>query len=234
MRLNDPAHVGREYAEESRLAARELVHVDATGPSPRQVVFEAVAEGRPRRVLEVGSGRGELAKRIQRELRAEVVAIDQSQRMVELTRAGGVEAIVGDVQDLPFPNGSFDAVLAAWMLYHVPDLSRALREIRRVLHPSGRLVAATNSERTLSELWELVGYVPKYTFSAENAEWQLLRQFTVVERRDVRGTLTFPDREAAREYVAASINARHLADRLPHFDGPLHTSRRVVVFVCEP
>ncbi len=44
--------------------------------------------------------------------------------MVELTRARGVEAVVGDVQDLPFADGQFDCVVAAWMLYHVPDLDR--------------------------------------------------------------------------------------------------------------
>jgi SAM-dependent methyltransferase len=234
VRLNDPELVRREYADELRLARRESVHVDAAGPSPRQVVFEAVAEVGPRRVLEVGPGRGELAERIVRELEAQVVAVDQSPRMVELTKARGVDAVVGDAQALPFPDGNFDCVLAAWMLYHVPDLDRALLEIRRVLRPEGRLVAATNSTRSLHELWELIGYIPDYSFGAENAEWPLLRHFTVVERRDVCGTVTFADREAAHGYVAASVMASHLADRLPLFDGPLVASRHVVVFVAEP
>jgi SAM-dependent methyltransferase len=154
--------------------------------------------------------------------------------MVELTRARGIEAIVGDAGDLPFVAGAFDCVVAAWMLYHVTDLDRALLEVRRVLRPGGRFVAATNSERTLRELWDLVEFAPGYTFSAENAEWPLLRHFAVVERRDVRGTIAFPDWEAARRHVGASIVARHLADRLPHFEGPLRATRHVVVFVCEP
>ena len=232
--LNDPDLVRREYADEAALSARIAAQESATGPDARQIVFEAVAEAFPRRVLDVGPGRGELAERIARELGAQVVAVDQSPRMVELTLARGVEAIVGDVHDLPFHDGVFDCVVAAWMLYHSADLDRAVGELRRVLRPEGRLVAATNSERTLSELWDLVGFAPRYTFSAENGEWPLLRHFTVVERRDVRGTITFPDHEAARRYVAASIAARDLADDVPSFDGPLHASRHVVVFVCEP
>jgi SAM-dependent methyltransferase len=232
--LNDPALVRDEYADESRLALRAAVQGTSTGPDARDVAFEAIAETEPRRVLEVGPGRGELAERIAGELGVQVLAVDQSPRMVELTRARGVEAVVGDVQDLPFADGAFDCVLAAWVLFHVPDLNRALREVRRVLRPGGRLVAATNGERTLAELWDLVGYVPEYTFSAENGEWPLLRHFTLVERRDVRGTITFPDRETAHGYVRASINARHLADNLPFFDGPLVASRHAVVFVCEP
>ena len=234
MRLNDPAVVAREYADESRLASRRAVHRLGSGPDARQVVFDAVAEAAPRRVLELGPGEGELAERMQRALGSEVVALDQSPRMVELTRARGVEAVVGDAQELPFADGSFDCVVAAWVLFHVRDVDRTVREVRRVLRPTGRFVAATNSEHTLGELWGQVGFTPGYAFSAENGEWPLLRHFTLVERRDVRGTITFPDWHAARSHVAASIGAGHLADELPHFDGPLHASRHMVVFVCEP
>jgi SAM-dependent methyltransferase len=234
--LNDPQLVAREYADESGLAARIAAQESARGPDARQVAFDAVAEIAPRRVLEVGPGRGELAERIHRELDAEVVAVDQSPRMVDLTRARGVEAIVGDVQELPFRSGFFDCAVAAWMLYHVPDLSRALRELRRVIRPGGRLVAVTNSGRTMSELWDLLGDVGSRAdgFSAENAEGELLRHFTIVERRDVHGTVSFADRAAAHRYVAASPRWSHLADRLPHFDGGLEAARHVVVFVCEP
>jgi ubiquinone/menaquinone biosynthesis C-methylase UbiE len=234
VRPNDPALVRREYADESRLAQRSAAQKLATGPDPREVAFQAVAEVSPRRVLEVGPGRGELAERMMRELGAEVVAVDQSPRMVELTGARGVEALVGDVQELPFADEQFDCAVAAWMLYHASDVDRGVAELRRVLRPGGRLVAVTNSERTLPELWDLVGYRAAYSFSAENGEWPLLRHFTIVQRRDVRGTLTFPNREAVYQYVASIILAAHLADELPHFEGPLHASRHVVVFVCEP
>jgi SAM-dependent methyltransferase len=233
VRLDDPEVVRSDYADESNLSARIAAQQLATGPDPREVALEAVAEVKPRRVLEVGPGRGELAERVKNDLRAEVVAVDQSERMVELTRARGVEAIVGDVQTLQFHDGSFDAALAAWMLYHVPDLDRAVGELRRVLSPEGRLVAVTNSVRSQHELWQLVGYEPRYSFGAENGAEALLRHFTTVERRDVLGTVTFSDREAAHPYVAASPMAAHLADRLPFFEGPLHASRHVTVFVCD-
>jgi SAM-dependent methyltransferase len=156
--------------------------------------------------------------------------------MVELTRSRGVEAVVGDAQDLPFRNAIFDCAIAAWMLYHVGDLHQTLRELRRVLRPGGRLVAATSSQRNLGELWQLVGRIgaPAGSFSAENAEGALLRHFTTVERRDVRGTVSFADRAAAHRHMAACPVDSELADRLPFFDGPLATTRHVTVFVCEP
>ena len=91
------------------------------------------------------------------ELGCEVVAIDQSTRMVELARKRGVDARVGDVQELEFGDAAFDAVVAAWMLYHVPDLHLGLAECARVLRPGGALVAVTNAATDFAELWALVG-----------------------------------------------------------------------------
>jgi SAM-dependent methyltransferase len=234
--LNDPDLVAREYADERGLAARMAVQGSATGPDPYSAVFEAVSECEPELVLEVGCGRGELAERMAGMLDARVVAVDQSERMVELTAARGVEAIVADAQDLPFRDGIFDCAVAAWMLYHVRDIDRTLLELRRVLRPGGRLVAATSSEQNLGELWQLVGELgaPAGGFSAEDAAGPLLRHFTSVQRRDIRGTVTFPDREAARRHISACPTRGDLADRLPFFDGPLVARRHVAVFVCEP
>jgi SAM-dependent methyltransferase len=231
--LNDPEFVRKAYADEMRYAARMSKQETATGPDPYDIVFAAVAERQPRDVLEVGCGRGELAERMSRELSAHVIALDQSARMVELTAARGVEAIIGDVVELPFHDAAFDCAVAAWMLYHASDLDRALEELRRVLRPDGRLVAATSSERNLAEVWELVGEIgaPGGGFTIESAGHALRRHFDQVERRDVLGTVTFHGREAAHEYVAATRSAE-LAALLPAFDGPLMASRRLAVFVC--
>jgi ubiquinone/menaquinone biosynthesis C-methylase UbiE len=231
--LNDPEAVRQAYADEERYAARMAKQETATGPDPYDVVFAAVAERAPRDVLEVGCGRGELAERMSRELSARVIALDQSARMVELTLARGVEAIIGDVVELPFGDGSFDCAVAAWMLYHASNLDQALEELRRVLRPGGCLVAATSSERNLAEVWELVGEIgaPGGGFTVENAEAALDRHFNNVERRDVFGTVTFRDREAAYEYVAATRTAE-VAGLLPNLDAPVVASRHLGIFVC--
>ncbi|BCL79674.1 transcriptional regulator [Ktedonobacteria bacterium brp13] len=63
---------------------------------------------------------------------------------------------VADAQILPFADASFDAVIANHMLYHIPDLPRALGEIRRVLKPSGHFYATTFGRKHMRELDELV------------------------------------------------------------------------------
>jgi SAM-dependent methyltransferase len=233
-RTNDPDVVRNEYVDESRFAVRAAAWANATGPSPVELAFTAVAEAAPARVLEVGPGRGELAARIATELGAEMVAVDQSERMVELTRARGVDARLGDVQALPFPDASFDCAVAAWMLYHVADLRRGLSELARVLRPGGRLVATTNGERNLPELWDRFGSRSwrQHTFNVENAAGLLCEHFADVEERPANGTVTFEDWKAANAYVSASITRRDLAGKLPRFDGPLVCSRIASVFVA--
>lgn len=122
----------------------------------------------------------------------------------EAARARGVPTVAGTVEELPFADGSFDAVLAAWMLYHVPDLERGLAEISRVLRPGGRLVAITNGDEQLSELWSAIGApAPRPSFSRENGEARLGPWFTTVARRDLRSTAVFPDRASVAAYLGS-------------------------------
>jgi SAM-dependent methyltransferase len=236
--LHDPELVEREYATETGLLSRRSLYADAVyegSAGPLEAAFAAVEEARPRRVLEVGCGPGEMAERIASELSAEVIALDISSRMVELALARGVDARVGDVQALPFENESFDCALAAWMLFHVPDLDRGLSELARVLTPGGRLVAVTNSERHLAEARELAGIdmTGRLSFSRENGEAALERHFASVERRDVDGWVTFEDRSAVQRYIDTldALLPRSRFELAP-FDGELRAGAHVTIFVA--
>jgi SAM-dependent methyltransferase len=233
--LNDPRVVQAEYASERGLEGRRAAYRFATGPNAPQMAFDAVAEASPGRVLEVGCGPGELAARIKEELGADVAAIDISPRMVELARGRGVHARVGDVLDLPFAAGEFDCAVAAWMLYHVPDVDRALGELARVLRPGGRLVAVTNAPDHLRELRELLG-LPReraaYPFSGANGGELLRRHFARVEVRDGAGTIRFPNRDEVVAYVEAARTLFESRAEVPEFEGEFVVTRHPVVFVA--
>ena len=236
MSFDDPNLVRREYADETRFLARRAVFTELVeGPNAEELAFAAVAEVAPATVLEAGCGPGTFAERLRRELGAEVVALDFSPRMVELARARGVDARPGDVQELPFGPGEFDCAVANWMLYHVPDLDRALAELARVLKPGGRLVAATFGEDHLRELWRFLDYekAAALAFNRRNGGERLSRHFAHVERRDADAVVVFPDREAVRRYVGATIRGAHLADSIPPFPGAFRARSRGSVFVAE-
>ena len=236
MRFDDPELVAREYASEERFAARRAVFSDlVVGEKAEDLAIAALEETHPARVLEVGCGLGAFAERVVHELGAEVVAVDVAPRMVELARARGVNALVADAQTLPFAAEEFDCVVANWVLHHVPDLERGLAEFERVLEPRGRLVAATFSAEHLLDLYEWLGdpTVGELEFSSENGAAPLSRHFAHVERRDAKGTVVFPDRDALQAYLSSLIRGRELADRLPDFAGELRARSRQSIFVAD-
>lgn len=232
--LSDPDVVRREYETEQGLAARKAAYANAAGPNAPQLVFEAIAAANPARYLEVGCGEGELAARVQHEIGCEVVAVDQSERMVELTRERGVDARVGDVQDLPFADGEFDCAAAAWMLYHVADIEQALDELARVLRRGGQLIAVTNYSDHLAELKQLIGREPSspWGFRGEDARGLLRPRFASVEQIDAAGTVTFADRDAVLAYVRPSWALFGEEPVVPELTEPLVVRRRPVIFVC--
>ena len=203
MAFNEPDVVREQYASETNLQARQALWVDAEGTDAKEVLWRTIEEWQPRRVLEVGGGQGELSERMQRELGGDVSFIDISPRMVELARARGIDAQEGDVQRLPFADGTFDTVVAAWMLYHVPDIDAGLSEIARVLVKGGALIAVTNSTDHIAELRDLLAY-PRdgfdLVFNSENGEKLLRRHFAEVERVDAVVKATVHDRERLVAY----------------------------------
>jgi SAM-dependent methyltransferase len=230
--IDDPVLVREQYADEANLDARKSIYANADGPDARALAFDAVAEVAPARVLEVGGGEGELAERIVRELGVELQFVDQSERMVEIARGRGLDAKVGDVQSLPFDDASFDCTVAAWMLYHVQDLERAVSELGRVLVPGGRLVAVTNGAGHLRELRELAGHDwwTDSLFSRENGAEILGRSFARVEARDAHGTVSIPDDDMIWRYLRSmSLPA---AASLPPHDLPFRVHRVTTVFVA--
>ncbi|MCU0929931.1 MAG: class I SAM-dependent methyltransferase [Burkholderiaceae bacterium] len=124
------------------------------------------AEGR---VLEVGFGTGLNVPLYDRARVTTVVGVDPALRMHGLARRR-IEAAGLDVQlmglsaeTLPAPDASFDTVVSTYTLCTIPDVAAALREMRRVLKPGGRLLFAEHGlapdagvaawQRRLNPLW---------------------------------------------------------------------------------
>ena len=233
MSADEPSFVREQYATPDNLRARKAAYLNAEGDDPREFVLEAVAAAEPQRLLEVGGGEGELAERIVKELGVEVVGVDQSEAMVAEQRARGIDARVGDVQDLPFEDGEFDLAVAAWMLYHVPDLDRGVAELSRVLKPGGVLVAVTNSVEHLQELWNLAeraNAVGRFPFRSDNGAEVLGRHFAAIDRRDAVGAVVMDD-DAVRAY-ARSWSALSSLVHMPQLEEPLRVRRHSTVFVA--
>ncbi len=232
--LQDPEDVQQQYATDRNLSARQGLYEEVDGARVQDVLWDALSRhaGPGSEVLEVGGGQGTLAQRMQNELGATVSFLDVSAGMVELARGRGLQAWVGDVQELPFADASFDLAVAAWMLYHVPDIDRGISELARVLRPGGSLVAVTNSVEHLGEFRRLIGYPAEHleAFSRENGSAFLAPHFSQLERRDVDARLMIRDRQKLVAYQQSmSVPANPVPDDVP-LPFVIHT--RSCVFVA--
>jgi len=108
-----------------------------------------------KRVLDLGCGTGYFSKRLL-ERGAQVVCFDLSSEMLNRAQQRCGEQSVsyqqGDAEQLPFGDESFDFVFSSLALQWCEDLSRPLREIRRVLKPCGQAAFSTLLDGSLCEL----------------------------------------------------------------------------------
>ena len=94
-------------------------------------------------VLDLAAGTGDFSLMVhQRYPGSRAVAVDITERMLQLARGRGVQhTVCGDAGLLPFPDHSFDCVIVGYGLRNFPNLDVAVREIERVTRPGGSLVS---------------------------------------------------------------------------------------------
>lgn len=129
---------------------------------PQFVDFTDVPDGG--RVLDVGSGTGSLAFGIaERKTRCRVLGIDPAKEYIAYADSRNpfpkrASFEVGDAQQMRFANASFDASLSLLVFNFIPDAAKALREVRRVTKPGGRISAAVwdygEGMRMLRAFWD--------------------------------------------------------------------------------
>ena len=126
-----------------------------------------------------------------------------------------------DAQSIPFDDNCLDAVIANHMLYHVPDIPRALAEICRVLRPGAQFYASTvglqhmielrklaTSYEPSGELWQQLTAGP---FNLENGLDQLQAHFAAVTLMRYEDDLLITEPEPLVEYILSSGNAASLS-----------------------
>ena len=147
--------VKAQYATADRLNTRISIHskysVNPQGFGDWVTSHYSMEPGMA--ILELGCGTGEmwLGRDGMINRCSKLVLSDLSEGMLQKAKAtlGERENVVYqviDIQSIPAPDRSFDAVIANMMLYHVPDLEKGLCEVRRVLKPCGVFYSATYGE----------------------------------------------------------------------------------------
>ncbi len=178
----------------------------------QQLLFELLGRVADKTALDVGCGDGALASELARR-GAIVTGLDPDPAMIAAQRQAGIEGaqlrlVEAKAELLPFPDASFDAVLAVAVLCFVRDAERAVVEMARVLKPGGRLV--------IGELgrWSLWAAYRRIRGWLGHPTWRVARFWTATELRqlvegagldvvEMRGAVFYPPCGAAARLFAA-------------------------------
>ena len=251
MSIADRTVVKNQYANSTKLETRISIHEKySRNKQPFGEWIVSHYDLQPgERVLELGCGTCSMWKGVTLPENCHVTLTDLSAGMLETaiqnTSHLRADYAVCDAMAVPYADHSFDVVIANMMLYHVPDIHRALSEIRRVLKPSGRFFAATSGEHGAVETVLDMLSLPRtanHRFTLQNGSTQLQEHFanvTIMRRDDALDVTYLPDlidylRSMQGMPVLADIPDTTLLTVLKtHMrDGVLSLPKEYGLFVC--
>ena len=165
-------------------------------------------------ILEVGCGAAEnLTGLRQRGHKGKLIGCDINPVLFEkAAKDPSLQFYTNSADALPFEANSFDAILAYFMLYHLPDVSKTLEEWNRVLKPDGRIVVSTFSSNNLPKhkrfKQQIANYLqctpsPQFSskFNFENAESVLTEHFTIHQTKLYLGRVVLSNPEPYLEFL---------------------------------
>jgi ubiquinone/menaquinone biosynthesis C-methylase UbiE len=218
-----------QYRDTSKLDARVELHkrfsTNPYGWFPW--VFDTLETlPTPARVLELGCGPGYMWKECIERIPEgwSIILSDLSDGMVDAAWRNLV--VTGhpfkyeqiDAQSIPYPDETFDIVIANHMLYHVAERPKALHEIKRVLKTSGYLVATTVGSKHLSEILEWLKQAKRKSdflpfgnpFTLDNGYKQIEPFFSKIEIKRYDDNLVITEVEPLVAYIGSTFRAKQL------------------------
>ncbi|MBI2079251.1 methyltransferase domain-containing protein [Candidatus Micrarchaeota archaeon] len=233
-KVTDIGHLAQvQYSNPDRLNVRRAIFDFAV---PKMDINEEIVNklnlSGSESILEVGCGDGSLLVKLRKERKhkGRLIGIDISRGMFAKNQKMSdelnlnLEFFERSADNLEFEEESFEVVLSLFMIYHMPDISKALKEWSRILKKGGKLILATNSlenRRKLQLIKKLISkkidkiVVPQFAvrFSLENGDNMLEKFFKVEEKFIYEAELKIND----PKYMVDSIRSiRDLFEPLPN------------------
>jgi len=250
-----------QYATEKNLSARIYVHKKySTNPIDYPIwIFDRMLEDFPQdaTIIEFGCGNALIWTSNTHRIPDgwKITLTDLSQGMLDNAKqnlgafADRFDFKVVDIQDAPFEDNQADAVMANFMLYHVPDRVKAIGELRRILKSDGVLHSVTLGPNHMLEHLQLIEKaIPHYEwrndalpFRADNAVEELGKYFKMIDNIPYEDNLRITEVEPIVEYLASTARIENITpDELAKFrslveeiiaeKGEFYVQKEVVLF----
>ncbi len=122
----------------------------------RKKVVKLVSQNNPKQILDIATGTGDLALMMAELNPDKIVGLDISPGMLEVGKqkikkanlSDKIEMVVGDSENIPFEDNTFDAITVSFGVRNFENLDKGLTEIHRVLKPGGKFVVLETSNPT--------------------------------------------------------------------------------------
>ena len=217
LKMNEPLSVKEQYKKTDNLKTRISIHdkysTNKMGMANWYFTIYQIENGM--KVLELGCGTGSMWIDHKDAIRkcSHIVFSDLSEGMLAEAKSNigvfqNVEYKVINIQEIPFADDYFDIVIANCMLYHVPDIDKAVSEVSRVLRKGGHFYAATTGKNgimeTIAKILEL-DLVYINTFSLENGKEQLEPYFSTIEIKRYVDSLEVTNIDDLMNYIYSGI-----------------------------
>jgi len=221
--MNITKNVERQYDNDSNLVIRTNLHLKYSTNKQEFVpwLFDKYNFISNCRILELGCGNGGQWENQIDKLPdgCTLLLSDFSNGMLNIVKEKywkykNVSLQQIDIQDIPFSDEAFDVIIANHMLYHVPEISKALSEVRRVLKPGGKFYSATNGNGGMRAFLhdafkyldpDTKAFTQKLSFCLQNGFEILSGFFPYVKRIDYEDSLSITETQDLIDWLKSTI-----------------------------
>lgn len=227
LKINETMSVKEQYKKTDNLNTRISIHdkysTNKMGLANWYFTIYKIESGM--KILELGCGTGSMWINHKDVINkcSHVVLSDLSEGMItevkeQIGAFPNTEYKVIDIQEIPFKDGYFDIVIANYMLYHVPDIDKAVSEVSRVLKKGGYFYAGTAGENGIMEtIVKILGLDLVYTnvFSLENGKEKIEPYFSKIGIERYADSLAVTNIDDLMDYIYSGITFKSACKMTP-------------------
>jgi len=217
-KMNDKSKVEKQYIDDTSLKIRKNLHnkYSENDQSFNSWLFNQYEFDNGYKILELGSGNGDIWEENIEQIceKTDLTLSDFSDGMVNILKAKyddfNVKVEKIDIQKIPFEDSTFDIVVANAMLYHVPNLPKALSEVSRILKNGGLFYASTFGENGLNEyilnaledLNLIQDKTINHSFTLQNGSSILSKYFRTTQKTEFVDGLRITETQDLVDYIS--------------------------------
>lgn len=215
-KINNISVIKQQYATAKNLNTRMSIH-DKYSTNKQGFgnwIISNYRINKGMKILELGCGTGDMWKNRESLISncSTLILSDFSEGMVTAAKENvgnydNIEYKVLDIQEIPYEDETFDAVIANMMLYHVPDIYTGVAEVRRVLKRDGSFYCATYGEHGIIEYLSKI--LAQYgvednlnkNFTLQNGTGILSKSFSKIKKLEYIDSLAVSNVDDMVDYI---------------------------------